>query len=132
MLRRAVINFLKANVGEVGGRVYQTYLAPRQVKRPYITVRLGDVVESGTVSYGGTAQIEVFVYDDIDGSFLTVDRICDKVINALHGAYVTDEETGKTYYLEWNPTTNDIVEEDRRVIGRLLRFQTAILRERRA
>jgi len=132
MLRRAVVNFLKENVSEVGGRVYQAYLAPKQVKRPYLAVRMGEVIESGAVSFGGTAQIEVFVYDDIGGSFLTVDRICDKVINALHGAYVTDQEDGKTYYIEWNPSTNDIIEEDRNLIGRLLRFRTAILRERRS
>lgn len=131
MIRSAFIHFLKENISEVGGRVYQAYLAPKQAKRPYLAVRMGETIESGTISFGGTAQIEVFVYDDIGGSFLNVDRISDKIVALLNGAYITDQEDGKTYYIEWNPTTNDIIEEDRKLIGRLLRFKTAILHERR-
>ncbi|NPV44806.1 MAG: hypothetical protein HPY70_12665 [Firmicutes bacterium] len=132
MLRNAIIQHLRQSISEVGGRVYQAYLAPEKVKRPYLSVRMGETIASDTVSFGGTAQIEVFVYEDASKSFLDVDRISDKVIAILNGAYVTDPDDGRTYYVEWDPTTNDIYEDNRKLIGRLLRFRTAILHERRA
>ncbi|WP_228378983.1 hypothetical protein [Thermoanaerobacter thermohydrosulfuricus] len=131
MLRRAIIKHLRENITEIGGRVYQAYLAAEKAKRPYITVRLAESIASEVISFGGTMQIELFVYDDLGKSYLNLDYISDKIIAVLNGAYITDQEDGKTYYIEWNPTTNDIIEEDRKLIGRLLRFKTAILHERR-
>lgn len=77
MLRRAIIKHLRENITEIGGRVYQAYLAAEKAKRPYITVRLAESIASEVISFGGTMQIELFVYDDLGKSYLNLDYISE-------------------------------------------------------
>lgn len=130
MLRRAVIQHLRQQVPALGGRVYQAFLAPANTPRPYATVKLMDGGASLRISFAGEHLIEVRLYEAMSGSFLTLDTLAKSVIEALHGKTVKDLETGEEYDLYWVPGMNDFVEEDRQLIGRLIRFRAAALFER--
>lgn len=126
MLRRAVIQQLKQQVTGLGGRVYQAFLAPVDAGRPYATVKLVDGGASTLISFAGEHLIEVRLYDDYT-SFVGLDDLAEAVILALHGRIVMDTESGNRYEVFWLPTMNDFVEEDRKLIGRLVRFQAAAI-----
>jgi hypothetical protein len=128
MLRRAVIQHLK-QVTDLGGRVYQAFLAPADAARPYVTVKLVDGGASTRISFAGDHVIEIRVYDDLN-SFIGLDVIIQAVIGALHGKNVTDTQSGEQYEVWWVPSMNDFVEEERKLIGRLVRFRAASIFER--
>lgn len=130
MLRRAVIQHLKGAAPSLGGRVYQAFLAPANTPRPYATVKLMDGGASTRISFAGDHLVEVRLYEATSGSFLTLDTLARSVIAALHGKTVKDLETGEEYDLYWVPGINDFVEEDRQLIGRLVRFRATALFER--
>jgi len=130
MLRRAVIQHLRQQVPALGGRVYQAFLAPANTPRPYATVKLMDGGASLRISFAGEHLIEVRLYEDMAGSFVTLDVLAGQVIAALNGRTITDSASGEKYDLYWVPGMNDFVEEDRQLIGRLIRFRAAALFER--
>lgn len=130
MLRRAVIQHLRQQVPALGGRVYQAFLAPANTPRPYATVKLMDGGASLRISFAGEHLIEVRLYEDMAGSFVTLDVLAGQVIAALNGRTITDSASGEKYDLYWVPGMNDFVEEYRRLIGRLVRFRAAALFER--
>lgn len=129
MLRRAVIQHLRQQVPALGGRVYQAFLAPANTPRPYATVKLMDGGTSLRISFAGEHLIEVRLYNDLTSSFVVLDELAYQVIQALHGE-VVDDETGERYEVRWEPGMNDFVEDDRQLIGRLLRFRVPAIHER--
>lgn len=129
MLRRAIIQHLRNEVPTLGGRVYQAFLAPANTPRPFVTVKLMDGGRSGRISYAGDQLIEVRLYDDLTSSFVVLDELAYQVIQALHGE-VVDGETGERYDVRWEPGMYDFVEDDRQLIGRLLRFRAPAIHER--
>lgn len=126
MLRRAVIQQLKQQVTGLGGRVYQAFLAPVDAGRPYATVKLVDGGASTQISFAGDHVIEVRLYDDYT-SFVSLDTLAQETVLALNGQIVTDNDTGNQYEVFWLPVMNDFVEEDRKLIGRLIRFRAAAI-----
>jgi len=126
MLRRAVIQQLKQHVTGLGGRVYQAFLAPVDAGRPYATVKLVDGGASTRISFAGDHVIEVRLYDDYT-SFVGLDTLAQDTVLALSGRIVTDADTGNRYEVFWLPVMNDFVEEDRKLIGRLVRFRAAAI-----
>lgn len=130
MLRRAVIQHLKGAVPSLGGRVYQAFLAPANTPRPYATVKLLDGGASARISFAGDHLVEVRLYEATSGSFLNMDSLASSVITALNGRTITDSDSGEKYDLFWVPGMNDFVEDDRKLIGRLVRFRAAAIFER--
>lgn len=126
MLRRAVIQQLKQQVTGLGGRVYQAFLAPVDAGRPYATVKMVDGGASPRISFAGDHVIEVRLYDDYT-SFIGLDTLAHDVVLSLHGRIVTDADRGNQYEVFWLPVMNDFVEEDRKLIGRLIRFRAAAI-----
>jgi len=134
MIRRAVIDHLQRNVPSLQGRVYQAFLVDmRKEPRPFATVKIVAGPGSTRISYAGSDEIEVRVYGDAT-DWTELDAVVDEVIAALNGRFVQDPETGETYEVAWIPGvmdfTDDFVKMDRELIGRLVRFRAATLRER--
>jgi len=129
MVRRAVIQHLRQQVPALGGRVYQAFLAPANTLRPYATVKLMDGGASTRISFAGDHLIEVRLYNDLTSSFVVLDELAYQVIQALHGE-VVDGETGERYEVTWEPGMIDFTEDDRQLIGRLLRFRAPAIHER--
>jgi len=128
MLRRAVIMRLKSAAAGLGGRVYEAFLAGPEVARPYATVKLATQVGSGSISYAGTQPVEVRVYHD-QGSFKELDALEAEVVAALNGATMADDADGGRYELSWSPAGADFTDPERRLIGRLLTFEAALVAE---
>lgn len=131
LLRRAVIQHLKAQVSALGGRVYQAFLAPPGTARPYATVKAATSRGSIVISYAGTQTIEVRLYDD-PASAVALDQIEVAVISALHGIEIQDaaESPPGTYRLDWVPGGGDFHDDEMGLIGRLMVFEAALLFER--
>jgi len=128
MLRRAVIQHLKANVPSFGGQVYQGFLAPHNVQPPYATVKTPTGRGSPMISYAGTQPIEVRIYND-QSSFVGLELLERAVIEALNGQEIVDQDDGEHYFLEWVPGGGDFVDEEKKLIGRLVMFEAALLFE---
>jgi len=124
MLRRAVIQNLK-NIPALGGRVYQAFLAPANVDKPYATVKLATQIGSANISFAGTQPVEVYLYADQD-SFINLDVIEKEVIEVLAGE-IRDTTTGNYFELAWAPGTSDFVDPEKKLIGRRVIFNTALL-----
>lgn len=127
MLRRAVIQKLKT-LPSLGGRVYQAFLALPSTARLYVTVKVAAARGSPDVAYAGAQPVEIRVYGDPD-SFANLDEAERVIVDALHGAEVTDANDGERYLLSWVPGGGDFVDEELRLIGRLLLFEAAALHE---
>jgi len=128
MLRRAVVNRLTERVAGLGGRVYQAFLAPADAGRPYATVKLPQPIRSADIGYAGNQEIEVRLYTD-PTSFTELDELEVEVMATLNGATVVDDYDGGAYYLEAMPGGADFNDEDKSLIGRLLRYATGTLSE---
>lgn len=128
MLRRAVIQKLKTSVPALGGRVYQAFLAPANVKPPYATVKLATPRGSPNISYAGTQPVEVYLYGSRD-SFVSLDILELAVTVALHGVEIEDGQTQEKYYLNWVSGSGDFVDTEKKLIGRMVKFHTALLME---
>lgn len=129
MLRKAVINHLIANATGLGGRVYQAFLAPSGVVKPYATVKLATSRGSPGISYAGDQPVEVRIYDD-QASFVPMDELEIEVIKALNGIDIVDPDGGERYCLQWDPNGGtDFVDEEKKLIGRLITFEGALLFE---
>lgn len=127
MLRRAVIKHIMDNALSLSGRVYQAFLAPSNTRKPYATVKAGAVQGSPGLNYGGTLSVEVRIYNDQD-SFLALDTIEKEIVAALHGKEIVDTE-GPRYFLQWVSSPGDFVDDEKKLIGRLLAFGAAVLFE---
>jgi len=132
MLRRAVIERLRNQVPELGARVYQAFLAPVDVGRPYATVKVPTARGSPAITYAGTQPVEVRLYDD-RSSYIGLDELEGAVIAALHGAEISDthEDPPGRYVVQWVPGGGDFVDDERDLIGRLVMFEAAALHEKR-
>ncbi|MBT9156914.1 MAG: hypothetical protein DDT37_01905 [Firmicutes bacterium] len=119
-LRRSVIVLLRGAVPTVGGRVFQAFLAPASTLSPYITVkmaaRLGDTL--------GQQPVECYLYAT-QTSFVTLDILEQEVIRALHQREFVDAETGLRYILRYASSAGDAVDEERRLINRVVTFSAA-------
>lgn len=129
MLRRAIIQHLKAQVPGLGGRVYQAFLAPPGTTRPFATVKLPGIRGSPAISYAGAQQVEVRIYGDRD-SFTALDPLEADVIGALHGIEVQDATDGSLHQLDWVPVGGDFTDDDKGLIGCLVTFEAAVVFER--
>ena len=129
VLRRAVIQQLKAQVPGLGGRVYQAFLAPAGTPRPYATVKLPGIRGSPVISYAGAQQVEVRIYGERD-SFTTLDQLEADVIGALHGIEVLDATDGSRHQVDWLPGGGDFPDDDKGLIGRLVTLEAAVIFER--
>lgn len=127
MLRRAVIRTLAAQVPNLGGRVYQSYLAPPDASLPFATVRLAGELQQTPV--GASTTVEVRLYGR-RGSYLELDALEAQALAALHRREAADPETGARYELAWAGGGIDVEETERDAIVRLLRFAAAALRAR--
>ncbi len=126
-MRRAVIHHLKANISVLGG-VYQAFLAPGTVRKPYVTVKIPTCRGSPSISYAGTQPIEIRIYDDLS-SFIGLDTIEGSIVDALHGREIADKHTGHMFEITWVPGGGDFVDEEKNLIGRLVMFEAALLFE---
>ena len=122
-----MIQHLRDQVAALGGRVYQAFLAPPDVARPYATVKLVTQRGSPSISFAATQPVEVRIYAD-RASFVELDTLEQAVIGALHGAEIQD--AGETYRLDWVPGGGDFVDDEHDLIGRLVMFEAAALNER--
>lgn len=131
MLRRAVVNHLRTQVPDLGGRVYQAFTAPAGAQTPYATVKLPGARGSAAITWAGTQTVEVRLLTKSQ-SFVGLDAMEAAVIQALHGPELTDtaENPPTSYSLTWVPGGGDFVEEDRQQIGRLVTFEAVVLFER--
>lgn len=127
MLRDAVIQCLATQVHGLGGRIYQAFLAPANAPKPYATVKMAGDIGSADIGHAGIAQTEVRIYDE-QASFSGIDALEAEVIAALHGQIITDPDTGAQYYLQWVPGAGDFVDDELKLIGRVVRFHSASLR----
>jgi hypothetical protein len=126
VLRRAVVVRLRTEVGGLGGRVYQALLGPADAERPYATVKLPEAVGSGRL---GTQPVEVRLYGD-PTTFSALDALGEAVVDALDDATLADATDGRTYYLQVaSPAGSDFQDEQKRLIGRLMRFEAAAVAE---
>lgn len=129
-LRHAVIEHLRLNVPALGGRVFQAFLAPPNVQSPYATVKLGSIRGNIELPYAGDQQIEVRVYRTRD-DFAVLDSVRQSVITALNGTTILGNSSPERYRLKWVPTGPlDFVDEERRLIGCLVMFETSVIYER--
>jgi hypothetical protein len=117
MLRRAVITTIKNNVPMLSERVYQAFVAPQNLARPYVTVKVGAI-------QGGAVDVEIRVYSTM-ASFMVLDEIEKKIISTLHNKEISDTEGGARYYLQWVSSPGDFVDDEKKQIGRLLVFEAA-------
>lgn len=124
MLRRAVVQAIAAGVPELGGRVYQAFLAPPDAQFPYATVRLAGELQQTPLA--GAVTVDVRLYER-RGSFLALDALQAAVMAALHRREVVDPETGARYELAWAGGAIDLEESERDAIVRLLRFSAAVV-----
>lgn len=129
MLRRAVIQQLRAQAPSLGGRVYQAFLAPVDAGRPYATVKIPASSGSPFITYAGTQPVEVRVYAD-PASFVALDQVEAEIIAALHGVDVVDGIDGERYEIAWVPGGGDFRQDEPDLIGRLVMFNAALLQER--
>lgn len=129
MLRRAVIQHIKVSVSELNGRVYQAFLAPPNIEKPYSTVKIPTARGSGIITYAGTQPVEVRVYDK-QNSFISLDELERNIIASLNGAEITDQNDGEKYCLTWAPGGGDFIDDEKKLIGRLILFEAAALFER--
>jgi len=127
MLRNAVITRIIGTVLPLSGRVYQAYLAPSTVQKPYATVKAGAIRGSPGLNYAGTVAVEVYIYTD-QTSYIGLDAIEKEVVAALHGKEIVDVESMR-YFLQWESSPGDFVDEEKRLIGRQVVFGAAILYE---
>lgn len=129
-VRRAVISQLKSQVAALGGRVYQAFLTPANVQSPYATVKIAGIRSTPEISYAGDQQVEVYIYR-IQDDFISLDGIRHSVVMALNGVTLVDVPTGERYWLRWFPTgLLDFVDEDRKLIGCVVMFETSVIYER--
>lgn len=125
-LRQAVVAHVKNQVSPLGGRVYQAFLAPADVQRPYATVKLAGVRGARDILYAGDQSIEVYIYQDQD-CFTRVDALRQQVIKALNGIVLFE-----CYPIRWVAFGGgDFVDEERKLIGCVVVFEAAIIHERR-
>lgn len=129
MLRRAVIQQLKDNVPGLDGRVYEAFLAPPNVSKPNCTVKVSASRGSGIIAYAGTQPVEIRIYARQE-SFKLLDEIEQGIVECLNGIEITDQNDGEKYCLTWVPGGGDFIDEDKKLIGRLILFEAAILFER--
>ncbi|MEX0975039.1 MAG: hypothetical protein WD024_06825 [Bacillota bacterium] len=127
MLRRAVIQALKA-VALLGGRAYEAFLAPSDVGKPYATVKIPDVIGDPVIGYAGTQPVEIYLYAD-PYSFIPLDDVEAAVMAALNRQDVVDAMTGHLFHVEWTPGGGDFADDVKRLIGRLVRFEAAVVHE---
>ena len=126
MLRRAVVQKLKTLTALKGA--YQAFLAPADASKPYATVKLSDLIGDPGIKYAGAQQVEVRIYDVLD-SFIALDTIEGAIVAALNGRNITDSVTGHEFHMEYSPGGGDFVDEEKELIGRLVRFEAALVRE---
>jgi len=124
MLRRAVVQAIAAGVPQLGGRVYQAFLAPPDAQMPYATVRLAGELQQTPLA--GTVTVDVRLYER-RGSFLALDILQAAVMAALHRREVVDPETDTRYEMTWIAGAMDYEETERDAIVRLVRFGAAVV-----
>lgn len=135
MLRRAIVQTLQAITSLKG--IYQAFLAPANADRPYATVKLTETIGDVGIGFAGTQPIEVRIYDDLN-SFVGLDAIEQATITALNGQTIVDivkdskgePVPGSSFYVTWAPGGGDFVDDEKRLIGRLIRFEAALVHER--
>lgn len=128
MLRLAVIDAVKAGLTTLSNRVYQAFLTPPKPVRPYATVKLGVIQGSSQIPYAGDQIIEIYLVNDPD-SFANLDVLENQLINLLNRKTITDQRTGESYEIAWEPGGGDAVDPEEKTISRMLKFTSAILRE---
>ncbi|MBT9157005.1 MAG: hypothetical protein DDT37_02010 [Firmicutes bacterium] len=119
-LRRATITALHVQVLAVGRRVFQAFLAPAATLPPYITVKLA--TRQGEVF--GLQPVEIYIYA-AQASFAALDALEHEVIRALHQRELVDTETGLRYILRYAGSAGDVVDEERKLISRVVSFNAA-------
>ena len=128
MLRNAVNHRLGDQVGGLGGRVYEAFLAPSDAVKPYATVKLPGGAGSAEIGYAGTTAVEVRLYLD-PTTFRDLDVLAQEVLAALNGQLIADPDDGQVYHLLYQPGGGDFVDDQKNLIGRLLLFETAAVFE---
>jgi hypothetical protein len=126
MLRRAIVQKIKDSVPDLAGRVYQAFLAPPNAKLPYVTVKLATPRGSPNISFAGTQPVEVYLYNSQD-SFITLDALELAIAAVLHEAEIEDGQTGEKYYLNWGAGSGDFVDTEKKLIGRMVTFNAALI-----
>ncbi len=119
-LRRSIITRLRSTIPTVGGRVFQAFLAPANTLPPYVTVkmatRIGDAL--------GRQPVECYLYA-AQTSFGALDALEQEVIRSLHQREFADTETGLRYILRYASSAGDAVDEERKLINRVVTFSAA-------
>ncbi|MBT9134802.1 MAG: hypothetical protein DDT38_01544 [Firmicutes bacterium] len=119
-LRRGVVSGLRMAVPGVGGRVFQAFLAPAATVPPYITVKMATRIGDRL----GLQPVEIYIYA-AQTSFVALDTLEQEVIRALHQRELVDTETGSRYILRYTSSAGDAVDEERKLINRVLTFASA-------
>ncbi len=104
----------------VGGRVFQAFLAPATTSPPFITVKLATRIGERL----GLQPVEIYIYA-AQASFVELDVLEQEVIRVLYQRELADAETGLRYILCYANSAGDAVDEERKLINRVITFTAA-------
>ncbi len=122
-MRTAIINQLKDQVAGLGGRVYQAFLAPANVQKPYATVKMAGERGDLRIPWATHPAVEVRLYNE-KNSFIPLDALEKECITALNGVSLN----GK-HQLRWVPGGTDFEDIQLGLIGRLINFRATVINE---
>ncbi|HEX3046209.1 MAG TPA: hypothetical protein VHY08_15745 [Bacillota bacterium] len=90
-MRQAIKEQLIGEIPEIAGRCYEPHEVTASTVKPYLVVRQG--VEKETNSWSGFQRVfEIWPYADITDTFVTVDRLAEKVNAALEKQMLETQE----------------------------------------
>lgn len=124
-MRVALRNKLVAKIPEVGGRVYEPFMAGPTTAKPYIVLKAGGENDS-KMRYGFDVPFEVWMYVDRT-SQVVLDELGDKIINVLNRKE-TKTATGYVFSLAYDGCSEDFYDEDWKALTRRLDFSTVRVR----
>ena len=105
-MRKAIIVELK-KINDFSNRVYQAFVAPTPVVKPYCVAKLTG--ENPTIGNkkGSMLELQVFIYNT-PGSFISLDDLEMKVRKQLHNVMLsTDESPARHFTIYYDRTLAD-------------------------
>ena len=127
-MRAAIIVQIKTIVA-FGDRVYQAYLAPDDLTKPFCTVKMVGETPAVENQLGGVSDVQVFIYTT-PNDFVDIDDLAIQVRNKLDHVDLT-YDTGppvaklRTLFVQ---TVDDVYDPDRDLISKRVDFNYYLTR----
>lgn len=81
-MRSAIINHLKSNVPLVEGRVYQPFMAPKNMKEPYLVVTHNGDIRDVAHMHAFEEYVDIWPYT-VPDNFTDIDSMTTQIVAAM-------------------------------------------------